>query len=173
MPLTKEQKKKALEALRDKISKKKSIVFVDFAGLKVKDMSALRKKLRQADSEFKAAKKTLMGIVFKEAKIDADIKKLPGEIALVLGYKDEVTPAKLAWDASKEYQNLKILGGILENKFVGVNQIEALAKLPAREVLLANLVGSLNSPISNLVYALNYNIKGLVYLLNKIEADKR
>src|SRR3989304_8185677 len=101
MPLSKDQKKIALDALKEKIKKQKSVVFVDFTGLKVKAMSELRKKLRAADSEFKAAKKTLMNIALKDAKLDADVKKMPGEVALVLGYKNEVSPAKITWQFSQ------------------------------------------------------------------------
>jgi len=169
MPLTKQQKEKALKDLKEKIAKQKAIIFVDFTGLKVKDMSNLRKKIRAVEAELKAAKKTLMKIAFKDSKIDIDTKKMPGELALVLGYKDEVLPAKLVWQFSQGNQNLKILGGFLDNKLVDREEIIALAKLPSREELLARLVGSIKAPVSNFVYALNYNLKGLLYLLTAIK----
>ncbi len=169
MPLTKEQKKKALDALKDKIKKQKAIFFVDFSGFKVKDMSGLRKKIRGVDGEFKVAKKTLMGIAFKDQKIEVDVKKMPGEIALVLGYKDEVSPAKLIWETSRGNHNLKILGGFMNNKLMTKEEVEFLAQLPGRDELLAKLVGSIKAPVANFVYALNYNIKGLLYLLTTIK----
>ncbi len=169
MPLTKEQKKKALDALKDKIKKQKAMFFVDFSGFKVKDMSALRKKIRGVDGEFKVAKKTLLGLAFKDAKIDVQAKKMQGEIALVLGYKDEVSPAKLIWETSRGNQNLKILGGFMNNKLMTKEEVEFLAQLPGRDELLAKLVGSIKAPVANFVYALNYNIKGLLYLLTTIK----
>ena len=169
MPLSKEQKQKALKALKEKIAKQKAMFFVDFSGFKVKDMSSLRKKIRGVDGEFKVAKKTLMGLAFKDAKIEVQAKKMPGEIALVLGYKDEVSPAKLIWETSRVNQNLKILGGFMNNKLMTKEEVEFLAQLPSREQLLAQLVGSIKAPVSNFVYALNYNLKGLVYLLTTIK----
>jgi large subunit ribosomal protein L10 len=172
VPLSKDQKKKALDALKEKIKKQKSVVFVDFTGLKVKDMSKLRKQIRAVDGEFKAAKKTLMGIALKDAKLDADVKKMPGEVALVFSYKDEVSPAKITWQFSLGNQNIKILGGILENNFIGAEKVLEFAQLPSKEELLARLAGGIKAPVSNFVHALNYNIKGLVLALNAIKNSK-
>ncbi len=169
MPQTKEQKQKVLKALKEKIAKQKAIFFVDFAGLKVKDMSDLRKKIRGVDGEFKVAKKTLMGIAFKDAKIDIDAKKLPGELALVLGYKDEASPAKLIWETSSRNQNLKILGGFMNNKLMTKEEVEFLAQLPGRDELLAKLVASFASPMSGFLNVLQGNIKGIVYVLTRIK----
>ena len=169
MALTREQKEKSLKALKEKIARQKAMFFVDFSGLKVKDMSILRKKIKTAGAEFKAAKKTLINIAFKEAKIDIETKKMPGELALVLAYQDEISPAKLIWQFSIENQNLKILGGFFENKLVGAQQIIALAQLPSKEELLARLVGSFRAPVAKFVYALNYNIKGLIFILANIK----
>lgn len=142
--------------------------FVDFTGFKVKDMSDLRKKIRGVDGEFKAAKKTLMGLAFKDAKIEIDAKKMPGEVALVLGYKDEVLPAKLIWETSKTNQNLKILGGFMANKLMTAQEVVTLAQLPSKNELLAKVVGSIASPMSGFVCVLNGNIRGLVQVLNQI-----
>jgi len=167
MVLTKVQKEKILEDLEEKIAKQKAMIFVDFTGLRVKDFSSLRKKLKAVGEEMKVAKKTLMGIAFKKAKIEIETKKLPGEAALVFGYKDELTPAKIVYQFSRECPNLKILGGFFGNKFLETEKIIELAKLPTREELLARLVGSISSPISNLVSVLEANIKGLITVLAK------
>jgi large subunit ribosomal protein L10 len=75
VPKTKEQKNKILDSLKEKVANQKAMVFVDFTGLKVKDMSDLRKKMRVSDAEFKASKKTLLNIAFKDSKLDIDTKK--------------------------------------------------------------------------------------------------
>ncbi len=170
--LTKVQKQKIVEELKEKIDKQKVIVFFDFTGLKVKDLSNLRKKLKKENSELKVAKKTLMAIAFKKLNesIAGNIKKLTGEIALVFGYQDIITPAKMLWQFSRDFPNLKILGGFVENNFKTATEIIALAQLPSKEELLAKLVGSIASPISGFINALQYNLKGLVYLLTKIKA---
>ena len=172
MAISREKKKKILEDLKEKISKQKAIIFVDFTGLKVKDFSDLRKRLKSIGSELKVAKKTLMGIVFKKAKLEIEPKKLPGEIALVFGYKEEILPAKIVFQFSQENPNLKILGGVLENNFFEAEKIIELAKLPSREELLARLVGSISAPISNLTNVLEGNLRNLVYLFSQIKVSK-
>jgi len=170
MPLTKIQKKKIIEELKEKIAQQKVTIFVDFTGLKAKDIFDLRKKLKMVDSQLKIAKKTLAQIAFKESGLKTEIKKLKGEIALVFGLKDEISPAKTIWQSALAAPNLKILGGFLENKFVEAEKIIELAKLPTREELLARLVGSISAPISNFVNVLEANIKGLIFVLKQIKA---
>jgi len=169
MPLTKTQKQKILEELKEKIARQKAMIFVDFTGLKVKDLSNLRKKIKMVGDEIKVAKKTLLELALKSAKLETEIKKIPGEIAVVFGYKDEVSPAKTVYQFSKENQNLKILGGFLENKFREAQDFVTLAQLPTREELLAKLVGSISAPASNFVSVLQANIKGLIYALSAIK----
>ena len=169
MALTKAQKKKILDELKEKIAKQTVMIFVDFTGLKVKDLSSLRKKLKSVGNEIKVAKKTLMGIAFKKAKLEIEPKKMSGEVALVFSYKDQISPAKMVYQFSQENPNLKILGGFFENKFREAEEIIALAKLPSREELLAKLVGSISSPISNFVNVLQANIKGLLQVLTQVK----
>lgn len=169
MALTKIQKKKIIDDLKEKISKQKIMVFVDFTRLKVKDFSILRQLLKKAGSEIKVAKKTLMEIAFKDGNLAVETKKMPGEIALVFGYHDEISAPKTVYQFSKANPNLKILGGFYENKLRESDEILTLAQLPAREELLARLVGSIWAPVSNMVFVLNGNIKGLLYALSAIK----
>ncbi|XOA42968.1 MAG: 50S ribosomal protein L10 [Candidatus Nealsonbacteria bacterium] len=169
MAKTKEQKKKVFEELKENIARQKTVIFIDFTGLKVKDMFDLRKNLKKADSQLKVAKKTLIQLAFKESGLKTDVKKIKGEIALVFGYKDEISPAKAIYQFSKENPNLKILGGFFENKFREAEDFITLAQIPSKEELLARLAGSLSAPVTNFVRALEYNLKGLVYVLSKLK----
>jgi len=169
MALNKAQKQKILDDLRDKIARQKAIVLVGITGLKVKDVSQLRKKLKTMDGNFKVFKKTLAEIVFKENKMEFDKRKFKEEIGLVFGFKDEMSPFKTVYQFARENDKLKILGGFLENKFKEKEEVIVLAQLPAKEELLAMLVGSLNAPISGLVNVLQGNIKGLVFALSSIK----
>jgi len=169
MVLTRQQKQKILDDLKEKIERQKAMIFIDFTGLKVKDLSALRKKLKETDNELKIAKKTLINLVLKEKRIEIEIKKLLGEVAIVFGYKEEITPAKIIWQFSQENPNLKILGGILENRFREAEKIIELAKLPTREELLTRLVRGISTPISNFINVLQGNIKGLINVLTQVK----
>jgi large subunit ribosomal protein L10 len=170
MAVTKEKKRKILEKLKEKIGNQKIMIFVDFTGLKSKDLFLLRKKLQESGNDLKVAKKTLINLALREKNLDVvDVKKMIGEIALIFGLSDEILPAKTVFEFSKENKNLKILGGILEKKFVGAEKIEELAKLPSREELLMKLVRSILAPISNFINVLEANIKGLIYALSAIK----
>jgi len=167
MALTKTQKQKILEDLKEKIAKQKAIIFVDFSGLKVKDFSDLRKRLSEINSALKVAKKTLLALAFKEKGLKIDIKKLKGEIALIFNLREEISPAKIAYQFSQEGKNLKILGGFFENNFFEAEKVIELAQLPTKEELLARLISTVSAPVSNFINVLKGNIKGLIYVLAK------
>jgi large subunit ribosomal protein L10 len=168
MPISKNKKKELIEELKEKLSKQKALVFVDFTGVKVKDFFAFRKKLKEDNNELKVMKKTLAQIAFKEKGINVDIKKMQGEMAFIFGYKDEISSAKKAWQFSLENKNFKILGGIVGNEIFDVEKMTALAQLPSKEELLGRLVGSIAAPISGFENVLIGNIRGLVQVLNQI-----
>jgi len=167
MALTKAQKQKIIADLKDKIAKQKAMVLIGITGLKVKDISDLRKKLKTEEGNLKVVKKTLIEKAFKENNLEFDKNKYKEEIALVLGFKDEILPAKTVYQFGLANEKLKILGGFLEGKFKEAEEIIALAQLPTKEGLLAKLVGSIASPISGLINVLQGNIKGLITVLAK------
>jgi large subunit ribosomal protein L10 len=170
MAITKEKKKKILEELKEKIGKQKIMIFVDFTGVKSKDLFLLRRKLKELGNEMKVAKKTLINLALKEKNLNViDVRKILGEVAVIFGMKDEISSAKTVYEFSKENKNLKILGGILEKNFIGPEKIEELAKLPTKEELLAKLISSISAPISNFVYVLRSIPQNLVFVLSQIQ----
>lgn len=171
MAITKEKKQAITKELADKLAKQKSLIFADFSGLKVKDLSELKKKLKAAGAEFKVAKKTLIDLAFKNSKIDIGAKNLAGQIALIFGYTDEVAPAKIIYEFGKTNEHIKILGGYLRQPLT-IAQVESLAQMPSREQLISNFISVLSSPIRGLAAVLRGNIYGLVYTLNQIQKSK-
>jgi len=172
MAKTKEQKAKILEDLKEKVAKAKAMIFVNYKGLKVKDLSELRNRLKEKKGEFLVAKKTLMGLVFKEKKIKVNPKEMEGQIALVFGFENELSPAKAVYQFSQQNENLKILGGFIESQkgeFLTPETIIILGQLPSREELLSKLVGSVSAPIVNFVNVLQGNIKGLIFAFRAIK----
>ncbi len=170
MALTKDQKKEILSDLTDKISRQKAIFLVGITGLKVEDTFQLRKLLKKNEATIQVAKKTLIEKAFQGNKLEFDKNKYKEEIALIFGFKDEISPAKIAYQFSKENEHLKILEGYAQGQILSREEVMALAQLPEREELLAKMVSVLNAPIGNFVRALNYNIKGLLYVLSQIKA---
>ena len=167
--LTKKQKEQVIEDLTDRIKRQKVLVFTDFSGLKVSETRDLRKKLREAGMEYKVAKKTLIKLALEKAKKVADIMQFKSSVALVFGYNDPIMPAKIISGFSKEHNKLKVLGGLMEDKVLTVEEIKELAKIPSREELLAKLVWSIKSPVSGLVNVLSGNIRNLIGILTALQ----
>lgn len=169
MPLTKEKKENIVKDLESKIEKQKAMVFMDFAGVKVKDLAVLRNKLKEAKNELKVAKKSLLSIAFKNKNIDVDARKIEGEVGLVLSYEDEISGAKTINQFIKTSPNAKIIGGYIENKYYGSADVIRFAELPGKTQLLGNLLGTLNAPTTNFVGVLSGNIRKLVFVLSQIK----
>ena len=169
---TKLQKKSLIKDWSGKIKTAKAVVFSNFKGFPVKEMMALRKELRNAGVEMKVLKKTLMTIALKDAGLDVDARKMEGQISLAVSQEDEIAAAKIVFQAAKKNENLKIVGGLLGQKEMTAQEVNALATLPSKEQLLAKLVGSLNAPVSGFVNVLAGNLRGLVQALKAIGENK-
>jgi len=169
--ITRKQKEDLVGELKDKLVKTKAAVFADYTGLSVAKMTELRRKLRAAGgAELKVAKKTLIDLALKQAGLKGvDSKEMAGQIALIMGYGDEVAPAKTVYTFGKTDEHLKIIGGILGTSYITSEAVIGLAKLPSKQELLAKAVGSIAAPLSGLLNVLQGNIRGLVQILSQIK----
>jgi large subunit ribosomal protein L10 len=171
--LTRKQKQELVENLTDKLKRVKSVIFADYKGLKVAQLKELRRKLKGLRVELKVAKKTLIDLALKDADIkNASTKNLNGQIAIAFSFDDEVSGAKILHEYGRKNEGLKILGGILEGKFLEQDQARALAKVSSREQSLSHLLGALNAPISGLVSVLGGNLRSLVFVLSQINVKR-
>ena len=158
MALTKEQKTKQIDSIKAKVADQKSMVFVDFSKVPSKEMFSLRKTLKENGCNLKIAKKTLVRVAFGQSNISFWNKiksSIPGQLALVFGIEDELAPARISNNFAKTQENLKILGGIFEKRFIDREKVLVLANIPPRNELLGRLVGSIYSPVSSFVRVLN------------------
>lgn len=164
--ITKAKKKEIVRELADRLSRQKTAVFFDYTGLKVNQFQKLRDKLREQGIDCQVSKKTLIDLALAEAGIkDVKAKGMEGQIGLILGYQDEVAPAKALYDFSKENENLKILSGLVNGEYLGNEAILNLAQLPSKQELLAKLVGGVSSPLYGFNNALRYNLQKLIFIL--------
>jgi len=167
------QKAETIQLIKEKLEKAQAVVLTDYRGLNVAQVTELRKKLRDAGVEYKVLKNTLTKIAAKEVGIDEAIDNyLEGPIALAFTYDDPVAVAKILADYAKDHDKLEIKAGILENKIIDAAGVNALAKLPAREVLIAQALAGMQAPISGLVNVLQGSIRNLVYALDAVRAQK-
>jgi len=158
MALTKAKKGEALKNLKEIISKQKSVILADFSKVGSKELFDLRKKLKEAGCKLKIGKKTLVRVAFGQSNISFwnKIKEaVPGQLALVFGIEDEISPARISNQFAKNNENFKILGGIFENKFINREKVLALASIPSKNELLSRLVGSIQNPISSFARVLD------------------
>ncbi len=169
MALTREQKQNIVNDLVEKFEKQKSMVFVDFTGTKVKDISEARKEMKKSDCEFKIAKKTLMKVALKEKKMDIPEEDFNGEIGIGFGFEDEVMPFRILGGVSKKTNTLKLLGGLIGKNFIKKEEAQTISELPDRNELLAKVVGSISSPLNGLVNVLQGNLRGLICVLSAIK----
>lgn len=176
MPKTREQKKKIVEELFERLPKAKIVMFASFAregekGLSVSQSQELKKNLKSTDSEYFVSKKTLIDVALKQASYSdtVDASQLNGSLGLIFGYGDVVSAAKTAYMFSKTNQALSLLGALMDKKFIGAEKLVELAKLPAKEVLLGEAVGLIGSPLSGLVNVLQGNLRNLVLVLSNIK----
>ncbi len=170
--LNKAQKQEIVADLADKFKRQKIAIFTDFHGISVVKLQQLRRLLKKSGAEYKVAKKTLLSRALEAVGLDAKTKELRGEIGVTFGYEDEVSPAKTLLKYSKNNETFKILGGILGMKTLKDSEVITLAKLPTREMLLAQLFRALQSPIRGLANVLYGNLRNLVVVLGKIRNSK-
>ncbi len=160
--------------LTNRFAKAKSVVFTTFNGLGVKDNEALRSALVEQNSEYYAAKKTLLKLALSDQKVEgADAAILDGQVAATFGYGDEVAPAKVIAKFIKDNEGkVQFLGGILENRYIDAAGVTELSTLPSKEELYAKIVGSINAPVSGFVNVLAANLRSLVRVLSAIQETK-
>ncbi len=172
-----EKKQKVVQEIQQKIEDATLVVFTDYRGLNVQEMTSLREKLRVPGVEFKVLKNTMIEFALKNTNHEEIIPSIFGPNAVLFSSEDPVAPAKILaaktiYDFIKQYKKLEVKVGILEGKVLEPEKIKALADLPPREVLLGQLAGTMQAPITSLVYVLNANLTGLVRVLDQVREQK-
>ena len=138
----------------DRLDRAKSVVLIDYRGLTVAEVTELRNLYREAGVEYKVVKNTLTRFAANEVGYQELDSALHGPTALAISSTDPVAPAKVLSDFAKDVEALEIKAGFLDGKVISLDEVKTLANTPSREVLIAKIMGSLNSPISKLVRTL-------------------
>jgi large subunit ribosomal protein L10 len=171
----KEQKAEQVELLAEKLKRAKVAVLTDYRGLKVSQIQELRGKLRAGNVEYRVVKNTLARRAADSAGYGALESELKGPIAIAFGYDDLSLPPRLINEFIRTTRlKVEVVGGLVEGRVFNRDQIKQLADLPSREVLLAQLLGTLQSPVGQLVGIMQTPVQQLVGVLNayksKLEA---
>lgn len=161
-----QRKVDAVAELSDALKRSKLTIVTDYRGLKVSDLQTLRAQLRAQNAEVKVAKNTLTTIAARENDLAALEPALAGPTALVVAYDDPVQPAKIVSDFARTSRILQIRAAMLEGALIGAADVEALASLPSKDVLVGRVVGGLAGPLYGIVGVLAGPIRSLMYALN-------
>lgn len=167
-----ESKVAIVQEVKEKLSNAQGTILADYRGMNVKQITELRKRLREAGVEYKVYKNTLTAIAARELGLDGLEEYLTGPTAIAFGYDDPVVPAKILSEFAKNNEALSLKGGVLTGKVIGLDQVKALAELPSREVLLSQVLRGMQAPIAGLVNVLQGNIRNLVYALEAVRQKK-
>lgn len=161
------KKKSVVAELTDLLSRSTIAILTVPTGMTVTQMTELRRKLREVGVEFHVAKNTLARIASRQVGKDAMDSLLKGPTAIVFGFGDQIEPARALQEYSRATKmELRIKGGILDNRLLSAEDVRRLAQIPGREVLLSLLMGGLQSPITRLVWVLKGNMAGLLNVLD-------
>ncbi|MBW1992285.1 MAG: 50S ribosomal protein L10 [Deltaproteobacteria bacterium] len=170
---TRKLKAEIIEELREKAARAQIGVLADFTGLNVEAMSQLRRQLKEADGELKVAKNTLLRRSATDNTLLAPlVDQFVGPNALALGYTDPVPLAKLLVKFAQEKPVFKIKAGVLGGQVLSPADIEALAKLPSKEVLQAQLLGAMQAVPAALVTVLTGVIRNFLNVLVALKDQK-
>jgi len=170
--MNREEKARVIEGLAEKL-RSGSVVLVDYQGMDVARSTQLRARSREAGVEFVVAKNTLAKRAADEAGVEGLEEYLVGPTALAFS-EDPVASAKLMAEFADGVETFELKGGLLEGgRVLDESGVVALSKLPGREVLLAQVVGGISSPLTGLVTVLNNTIQGLVVALGQIAEQKQ
>ena len=167
------EKSTSIAEFREKLSGVRGAVLTDFRGLSVADITELLSLLRKSEVEYKVVKNTLLDLAARETDKESLSPHYIGPTAIAFSYDDPVAAAKVLSRFAKEQQAaFRLKAGILSGKVISVADIQALADLPSREVLIAKLLGTMQAPATNFVGVLAAVPASFVRLLDAIKTRK-
>ncbi|MBI2017749.1 50S ribosomal protein L10 [Candidatus Daviesbacteria bacterium] len=172
MAKTRQQKEELVKIIQEKLGKSTAVVFTDYKGLNMAQLSDLRKKLREQNAQFIITKNTLLKLAVPSSTFHLPPSSLEGPTATLFAYDDEISPIKILVKALKDAAIGKVKSGFLGEIALDEAKIIQLSTLPTKDELRAKTVGVLVAPLQGMVSVLNGNLRNLVYALNQIRISK-
>ena len=167
------EKEAIVKEVREAVEGSDYLLLADFTGMKVKHFSALRGALAEVGAAVLVVKNSYVGVVVGPEQREALSACLVGKTAMVTGGSDITAVAKTLKAFVKEHKVLTLKGGRLDTRVLSEQDIDAMANMPPREVLLGQLVGTVQAPMTQLVGVMHAKVSSLVYVLTAIEDKKK
>ncbi len=158
--------------IKERFNESDSVIMVDYRGLTVKQMQALRNALRSVGGDLAVYKNSLTEIAIRELALPNMDAYLAGPTAFVFISEDPVAPAKALTVFAKENQALELKGGLVQNQVVDADGVKAIATLPSREELIAKLLGTMQNPLRGTVTVLSGPARAFATVLDAIAKEK-
>ncbi|RPI58821.1 MAG: 50S ribosomal protein L10 [Chloroflexi bacterium] len=165
MAISREKKEKMVADYVDKMSRSQVLILADYRGLTVANMTELRQRLREQNGGFHVIKNSLFALALQESGVEVPPDRLDGPLAVGFSFGDSSPVAKALLDFARETQILQVRGAILGGQFLSADQVRAIADLPPREVVLAQLLGTVQGPMSTLVSTITAPLRELAQVL--------
>ena len=171
--MKKEEKTSVVAQLAESLNRASIAVISEFKGIKASESDDLRRRLRAAKGELRVAKNTLVRLAVRNTKFEALEPNLGGPVGLLLSYADPIEFAKTLSSLRDFGERFKVRGGVLAGRPLTATEISALAVLPPREVIFAQLLGLLQAPASRLARLLNEPGSALARLMDAAGKERR
>lgn len=172
MPKTRAQKEEAVVKLKEKLGRAKALVFADYKGLTMKQLSQLRNALRNENAQFLITKNTVLSRALPASHFSLPTSNLEGPTATLFAYDDAILPIKILVKALKDFAIGKVKLGFLDNEALDEAKIIQLSSLPTKDELRGKVVGVLAAPLQGMVSVLQGNLRNLVYALSEIQKQR-
>jgi len=166
-------KEKMVDEIIGQIDKHPNFIITTYMGSSVADLENLRKTLKKSSSRYLVVKNSILKVVFGKLKLEAENATIESGMGLSLSGGDIISTCKTVATFASTHDKFKIKGAIIDGKSVPVERVKVLATLPPKEVLLAQVVGGIKSPITGFVYALSGILKKFVYAVDAIKSAKQ
>jgi len=162
-----------VQEYKNRIETADFLLFTNFKDITADDMRLVRAKLKQSSTGVIVVRNNLFKRMLAELEMPGLMDYVNGELAVVYGVNDPVSVVKQIQELSKNIDGFVIKGGFIEHKVLTAGEVKKIAAIPSREVLLAQLINIIKSPISNLVFVLKGNIQSLVNVIKQIKEKRK
>lgn len=170
--LKRDDKEILVKDLHVKLERSRAAILTDFRGLTVEAMNNLRGQLRTANGEYKVVKNSVLSLAAENTATEVLKNELVGPCGVAISYEDPVAIAKVLVDFAKTNPSFALRSGVLQGKLISEESVRTLAKLPAKEVLIAQLMSVMIAPSTGMVQVLSGIVRKLLYALKAIQDQK-
>ncbi|NWF98942.1 MAG: 50S ribosomal protein L10 [Nitrospirae bacterium] len=170
--LNRTEKEQVIQELKNDFSRAKAVVFTDYRGMTVAELSDLRKLLREGNFEYKIVKNTLARIASEGTSLSIAKDSFKGPVGIAISYDDPVLALKKVLEFSKKNDKLKVNAGIVEGSLCEASDLKAVSELPSRQVLLSMMAGVFQAPLSKFASLLQASVSRFAYAVEALKTKK-